>query len=273
VTSTDPASLVGETVLNRVADWDLPALTNRYRTASPWPHLVIDDPALTRLAAEAYPEVGALPADQFVHRATKLVVKREAARVAPGSVLAGLFAAFDSPAFVQLIEQLTGVSPLSTDPSRVYAGVQVTPRGGFQAAHEDFPRHPVTRLWHRANLLFYCGPWQPGWGGELELYAGGTQGALTRIEPLPGRMVIFESHARTRHGVPSPSASPEDTPRVALSCLFYSATPPAVPPSSRLHRWSGQDHPGARLAMPSRDEVVEFARYRLAALSNRLRHR
>lgn len=140
-----------------------------YRTASPWPHVVIDglfDPDVVAQARTE--ELG--PALQLVPRRSNRIVKAESPTPAgptAGAILQRLLA----DDVCDMLTALTGIPDLVTDPTHWWGGVHVLAPGSFQAVHRDFAHDSTGELWHRVNILVYLNPgWRSEWGGELELW-------------------------------------------------------------------------------------------------------
>lgn len=97
------------------------------------------------------------------------------------------------------LEDLTGVAPLEAD--LLGGGCHQTDIGGHLDVHVDFNQHPNGR-WRRAlNLLVYLNDWQPGDGGELELWDGKACSVV--IPPRGGTAVLFPTSDSTWHGHPN----------------------------------------------------------------------
>jgi 2-oxoglutarate-Fe(II)-dependent oxygenase superfamily protein len=136
----------------------------------------------------------------------------------------------------------------------------VTPPGGWQRVHEDFGLHPVTRLWNRVIVLLYCSEWSPRYAGELELWPADMAEVGRRIEPRPGRMVVFETTSSHRHGIRAMAA--DAPPRVALASRLYSSQPPRDAPSPPLLTWSRRPSERRRDVFPTVPEVLRELRAR-----------
>jgi hypothetical protein len=199
-----------------------------YRDGAPWPHLVVDDAFDPDLVVTAASSISSLVDEEFVWYATRRVHRGTLSnRDVMGAAAQSLWSALTSDEFVDDLGVLTGIAGLATDPHLASAGVYVTPPGGWQRAHQDPPRHPVTGLWNRVAVLLYLSDWQPGDGGELELWPEDMASPPTTIEPRPGRMVIFAPTAQTLHGVRKTSCKSR---RIALASRYYSAESPSVSP-------------------------------------------
>lgn len=135
-----------------------------------------------------------------------------------GPATASLLERFTSPEFTVALEELTGIAPLQ--PDLLGGGCHQTSEGGHLDVHVDFNQHPSIPGWRRAlNLLVYLNPsWQPGDGGELELWDGAE--ARTVIEPTGA--VLFPTGDHSWHGHPNP------TKKLRRSIAVYFFTPGAV---------------------------------------------
>ncbi len=65
------------------------------------------------------------------------------------------------------------------------------------------------------GLLFLTPEWCPEWGGEIIFYE--DRKAALVLEPLPGRLIIFDGKTLHKGGVPSKSSS---MPRYTLTTKF-----------------------------------------------------
>ena len=132
-----------------------------FRTAAPFPHIVIDD----FLTTEMYREVqGAFPAPDSAiwkkpenrHTKGKLVTRRggddlkeslydERAR--------RVFFELNSGLFVRFLRFLTGIDDLVPDPYLAEGGFHCSEFGSFLDIHADFSHHDVLGLERRLNLF------------------------------------------------------------------------------------------------------------------------
>ena len=212
---------------------DLPDLRDRYRSASPFPHIAIDGFLLPDVAHEAVAEVP--PVDRahwtnYVH-----ANERKFANTDPttwGPTLQAVWEELTSPEFLAFLSELTGIVGLVPDPSLEGAGLHQTKSGGFLNIHADFTVHPHKRHWRRrANLLVYLNAEWPGdYGGDLELWSRDMKRCEESIAPIGNRAVIFTTGADTWHGHPDPLRCPSGTARRSLALYYYTE----------------EDHPSAR---------------------------
>lgn len=101
-------------------------------------------------------------------------------------------------------------------------GLNVTVRGGLLDVHIDGNYHDATGLNRRINAIIYLNPnWQEGWGGEFGLYDKNGQECLKSVAPLFNRLVVFDTHDFSFHGLPNPLNFPETESRKSIILYYY----------------------------------------------------
>jgi Rps23 Pro-64 3,4-dihydroxylase Tpa1-like proline 4-hydroxylase len=195
-----------------------------YRTARPWPHLILDgliDPTLIA-AAEAQELERALNLE--IHRGNRMV-KAESPEVS-GNAAKEILDSLLTPQFVSFVEKVTGIPCLIPDPTHAWAGFHVSPPGTSQALHRDFRLHPTNGLFHRVNVLVYLNSdWKEEYGGMLELWSTGKEAFGQQVAPVAGRLVLFETTPYAYHGVPDPVRFPPGRARISLASYYYTDYP------------------------------------------------
>lgn len=198
-----------------------------YRTARPWPHLILDgliEPTL--LAAAEVQELGRALNLEVV-RGNRMV-KAQSTEVI-GHAAQEILDALLAPQFVAFLEKLTGIAGLIPDPTHYWAGIHVSPPGTSQVLHRDFRLHPTTGLFHRVNVLIYLNSaWKEEYGGELEMWPPDRSACSQRVFPDAGRVVIFETTPTTYHGLPDPVQCPPGRARLSLASFYYTEYPGAT---------------------------------------------
>jgi Rps23 Pro-64 3,4-dihydroxylase Tpa1-like proline 4-hydroxylase len=165
------------------------------------------------------------PALQIRPHRSHREVKAETSKVA-GSAARQILDFLASTTFLLFLRDLTDIPDLEPDESYFWAGIHVGSSGAFQAIHRDFRKHPVTGLFHRANVLVYLNSdWESTYGGDLELWPADMHACGRRIPPTAGRLVIFETSPKTLHGVPDPVDCPPGRARLSLASYYYSRSP------------------------------------------------
>lgn len=248
-------------------------LAAAYASASPFPHAVLDDLLDPDQVAVLAAEHAAVPDSTWTNYLH--VNERKRASTVPaawGPALRALEQELQGDRFVGLLERLTGIEGLRSDPSLDGGGLHRSGRGGFLNVHTDFTAHHSDPTLHRrVNLLVYLhDEWDPAWGGALELWDADMGRCVTAIDPRPGRIVVFSTDDRSLHGHPDPMTCPEGVDRRSLA-LYYFTVDPAV--KVRATRYRARPDDGWRRFAIRLDTVVlslyDRAKRRLG-LSDRL---
>jgi hypothetical protein len=231
----------------------------QYLEGDPWPHLILDDLLDQDRVAAAACEARAIPNDAMVWQVSRRVRKASVNTLADlGMAIRGLLADLADSRAVAGLGDLTGVHELTGDPRLTYAGISVTPPGGWQKVHEDFPKHPVTGLWNRVAVLLYLNDWQPSHGGELELWPQDMSAGVKVIQPIAGRIVVFETTSAHRHGIrPVNAGAPA---RIAIGTRYYSPNMPDTKPRGPLRRSVRRPGESVREILPTLGEIGDYLR-------------
>jgi hypothetical protein len=233
------------------------ARSAQYASARPFPHAVIDglvpDAVLNRVVGE-FPA----PNERWRHHDDENQRKYGGGvlELQLGSAIRNVLAEFNSSAFVDFLQTLTGIEEaLIPDPHYRGGGLHQIEPGGYLEVHADFNRHPTFGLDRRINVLLYLNrDWRPEWGGQLELWDASMSRAEQRIEPVFNRTVIFSITDTAFHGHPEALRSPPGHPRRSLAFYYYSnGRPPAE--RSQAHSTLFQGTRGRHdAADPAREE-------------------
>ncbi len=205
------------------------AARDTYRTASPYPHTVLDGflgEAIARPLARAFP-----PADHagwmrrdYREQAARLGQLQRTGFEGVDPRIRHLLAELGGMAFLDFLETLTGIEGLIADPHFRGAGLSMTLPGGHLALHADFNRDRTRHLARRVTVLYYlCEDWEPGWEGALELWDEARTRCVARHLPVLDRLVVMAHGETFWHGHPSPLACPEGRTRNVVSAYYYTA--------------------------------------------------
>jgi len=249
--------------LNCFASADIADLARRFADADPWPHLVFDGVVDAETATAAVAEARVIPTNALLVEDTRRIRKLATNDVELlGPTVRQLLGQMHRDEFVAAVRDITGIGDLVIDPGLLRAGLFITPPGGWQRLHEDFPKHPLTRLWARVIVLLYLTDWHPGGGGELDLWSRDMTRS-SQVQPLQGRMVLCATDTRCRHGVLR--VDPAGPPRVVVAARYYSPTPPPLKPGFGIMRTFRR--PGDRLidVVPTVGDVVTYLRPHLGS--------
>lgn len=132
----------------------------------------------------------------------------------------------NSAPFLKAMSNLMGIPKIIPDPYFSGGGLNVTMRGGLLDVHVDGNYHDATGLNRRLNALVYLNPeWKTSWGGEFGIYDNSGSECLKKIAPLFNRLVIFDSHDKSFHGLPEPINFPPGIPRRSIILYYYTKDP------------------------------------------------
>ena len=124
--------------------------------------------------------------------------------------------------FLRALTNLFKIEKLMPDPYFSGGGLNVTRRGGLLDVHVDGNYHDASGLNRRMNALLYLNPeWKPDWGGEFGVYDEKGEICLKKIAPIHNRLVVFDSHDKSFHGLPDPINFPSEAPRKSLILYYY----------------------------------------------------
>lgn len=131
--------------------------------------------------------------------------------------------------FLHVISNLFQIEKLMPDPYFSGGGLNVTRKGGLLDVHVDGNYHDASGLNRRMNAILYLNPgWQPEWGGEFGIYDETGENCIKKVEPFFNRLVVFETHDKSWHGLPDPINFPDCTPRRSLLLYYYTKEPRPV---------------------------------------------
>lgn len=235
----------------------LAEMAKDHRSASPFPHVVIDgflpdDVALA--CARSFPN----PADakwiNYSHvNSSKWGLTDLKSIPEP---LREVITSLNGGAFRSALSALTGIDDLLDDPELSGGGLHVTAPGGYLNVHTDFTAHPSQRRWRRRlNLLLYLTEeWDEEWGGQLELWNSDVTACEQRVTPEFNRCVIFETSERSFHGVPDPLRSPAGKNRCSIALYYF--TDEGVPVKARSTNYRARAEDGKRAWLIRADNLV-----------------
>lgn len=204
---------------------DVARLHSIYRSAEPYPHIVIDDflePGAVEAAVAEFPPLDPEKWNNYLH-----INERKFSNTDPGTwgpTLRRILEELNSSPFVQFVGDLIGLDGLIPDPSLEGGGLHQSGHGGFLNIHADYTVHPHNRKWQRrVNLLLYLNDnWDPTYGGDLELWSADMKRCVEKVSPVANRVLIFTTDATSFHGHPEPMRCPEGVARRSLALYYFS---------------------------------------------------
>ncbi|MBA3678627.1 2OG-Fe(II) oxygenase [Candidatus Saccharibacteria bacterium] len=139
----------------------------------------------------------------------------------PGE-LANVVRILNSSIILKAMAEAIGITKLIPDPYFTGGGLNLMTEGGALDVHIDGNYHDAMRLNRRLNAILFLNPkWKKHMGGEFGLY--NKSGTILRksIEPIMNRLVIFDTHDESYHGIPSPISFD----RRSLILYYYTVEP------------------------------------------------
>lgn len=202
-------------------------LAQEYRSAEPFPHIVLDgilpQPVLQQ-ALDNFP-VEPLKSDRVFDINYGGHHKRQILPYDCNRDAQALFAFLNSKPVLQFLEGLTGIEALIPDPYFEGGGFHEISKGGLLGVHADFRINETLHLERRINLLIYLNPdWDEAWGGALELWDRKMTTCHSRVFPLLNRCVVFSTDADSFHGHPDPLNTPEHVKRRSIALYYYTSS-------------------------------------------------
>lgn len=207
--------------------------SRRFTEAQPFPHLVVDNLWPDHLLDAINAEFPAAADPRWItYPDAKERGKKAGDARMWGDATRGFFDAARTPEACAMLEQLTGIGPLTADD--IGGGMHETGDGGRLAMHVDFNVHPTLPLERRINMLVFLNrDWDPAWGGVLHLGEEREVGVV----PEFNRTVIFATGETSWHGHPDPVVG--DHLRRSLA-LYYYAPLRAETAEAHTTVWAGQ---------------------------------
>lgn len=119
---------------------------------------------------------------------------------------------------VTAFSSLADIPSLVNDPINHGAGLHLSVEGSFLQTHVDYEIHPTMIGYERRMnaILFMHHKWEPSWGGQL-LLCDMSGKVVKAIDPMPGRLAMFECGPNSMHGVRVITHKQA----VRLSCAVY----------------------------------------------------
>lgn len=128
----------------------------------------------------------------------------------------------NSAPILRAMSEMLEIPKLMPDPYFTGGGLNVTEAGGLLDVHVDGNYHDASGMNRRVNALLYLNEiWQPEWGGQFGLYSDDGQTLYKSIDPTFNRLVIFDTHDKSFHGLPNPIVCPPNIVRKSVLLYYY----------------------------------------------------
>lgn len=221
---------------------DREALRQEFRSAKPYPHIVIENflqEDFLREVVGSYPnfsqawEEAKGTRDAFVALNERYKLQVTDSNRFPEPVRR-LHEALASQAFLDDLSYITGIPNLLADPEMRGGGMHMTGPRGRLDVHIDFNYDKKAKLHRRLNILLYLNDdWKETWGGAVELWDRDVKHCVRSLPPTLNRCMIFETSEISYHGV-EPVTCPEGVARKSFAGYYYTREAP--------ENWDGTIH-------------------------------
>jgi len=213
-------------------------LSEQYRNANPFPHIVIDNFLPETVMNSVVDEFNKNKNWSFdtvkwvePYQVNKFYWPHDIETANNMSndlpIISALVNFLNSPLMLKYLEELVGISNLIGDELLMGGGLHKIKSGGKLAIHRDYNTHPTKKIYRRLNLLIYLNKdWKKEWGGNLELWDKDFTNLEVSIEPLFNRAVIFTISDDSLHGHPDPLNTPENVTRNSIALYYFTEVNP-----------------------------------------------
>ncbi len=222
-----------------------------YNTAEPFPHIVIDDflplevaeRILTNFPDKNFKDFNQPDYKKFQQKKLGQVQKSYFVNIDPW--LRYILYEFNSMAFLDYLENLTGIKGLIPDAHYQGGAFHSILTGGKLAVHADFNVDKKRNLRRCINVLIYFNKdWKDEYEGHLELWDEAMQACQKKIAPIFNRCVIFNTTSTSYHGHPVPLACPENRTRKSIALYYYVADAGVFDNRVKAHTTLWKERPG-----------------------------
>ncbi|MGJ0524599.1 2OG-Fe(II) oxygenase [Burkholderia gladioli] len=157
--------------------------------------------------------------------------------------------AFQQPAVVEVITEITGLRSLQPDEHLYAGGISMMGHGHFLNPHLDNSHDKDRQRYRVLNLLYYVSPdWTLEKGGNLELWPNGTKAEPVTVVSRFNRLAVMVTNQYSWHSV---SKNLSDEARCCVSNYYFSDHP--VGDDDYFHPTSFRGRPDE----PLRDVVLQ----------------
>ena len=196
----------------------------------PYQHIVIDDAFQPELAKKARDNFPPMTDPSWTHtNDADIEIKSRSTWQSEFDIPDGvvdIVRIMNSATILRAIADKLNIPKLMPDPYYTGGGLNVSEAGGKLDVHVDGNYHDATGLNRRVNALLYLNEnWQESWGGEFTLYDEEGEHLQKAIPPLFNRLLVFDTHDKSWHGVKAPVAFPSECPRCSIILYYYTVAP------------------------------------------------
>lgn len=220
-------------------------LSEQYRSAAPFPHIVMEDFIGTDVLKQVIDEFPGRDGRSYFDRAQERFKYQFDPNTVESAIVRNLLAELNGEPFLAFLSKMTGIENLISDPYYSGGGLHETLSGGHLSVHADFNMHDSMGVQRRLNLLIYLNDdWPEEYGGQLELWDKKMRKAAVSVLPVLGRAVVFNTTLQSFHGQPDPVTCPENRSRRSIATYYYTALPAQVAEPKRTTTFQTRPNSG-----------------------------
>ena len=128
----------------------------------------------------------------------------------------------NSSIILKSLSEKFSIKKLMPDPYFTGGGLNITEKGGLLDVHVDGNYHDASSLNRRINVIVYFNKgYKNTWGGEFGIYSNNGKKCLKKIDPIFNRLIAFDTHDYSFHGLPNPINFPKQKNRKSLILYYY----------------------------------------------------
>jgi Rps23 Pro-64 3,4-dihydroxylase Tpa1-like proline 4-hydroxylase len=168
-------------------------------------------------------------------------------------ILSQVTFAFQDPAVVAKVEEITGIRGLEPDPMLYAGGLSMMFKNDFLNPHIDNSHDLRRQRYRRLNLLYYVSPdWRLESGGNFELWDDSGKVAKTFVS-IRNRLLVMNTNKRSLHSV-SPVRA--DRSRCCVSNYYFSKESPTGEDYFHVTSFWGRPEQKALIALGHIDNLA-----------------
>lgn len=150
-----------------------------------------------------------------------------------------LFKTLQTPEFVKLMSEISGINNLENDPYLHGAGLHYHPSGGKLDMHLDYSIHPISGKERCINLIIYLNKdWKEEYNGDIQLWDSEFTYPVKRVYPTYNTALLFRTSDISWHGLPTPINCPDGFGRKSIAIYYVSE-----PRENITHRYKASFRP------------------------------
>ena len=198
----------------------------QFKSARPFPHIIVSDFFRTEIALQLAGEFPEFQNPLWHEYNNPIEIKKTCNNwnAFPETTYSAL-ELLQSQECLKLLERITGIQRLVSDPGLNGGGWHIHARGGKLNPHLDYSIHPIIGLERILNLIIYLNPdWKLDWGGDFGMWDSSDDqsrpGNLDKtVPPIFNQAVLFQTTG-SWHGLACEVDSPRDQCRKSLAVYY-----------------------------------------------------